>query len=125
MLAGDEGDLRRIDAARPSPKAAALTTIGYEGRTLESYLNTLIGAGVTLLCDVRRNPNSRKYGFSKSTLASGCGRVGIRYAHFPELGITSEKRRNLETQADYDGLFREYEEKNLPKQDEALSKIRS
>ena len=125
VLADDNCDLQRIDAARPSPKAAALSTIGYEGRTLESYLNTLIGAGVTLLCDVRRNPISRKYGFSKSSLANGCGRVGIRYGHLPEFGIASEKRRNLETQADYDDLFREYEKESLPKQDEALSRIRS
>ena len=32
-----------------------LCTIGYEGRTLENYLNRLIRDGVTQLCDVRRN----------------------------------------------------------------------
>jgi uncharacterized protein (DUF488 family) len=79
---------------------------------------------VTLLCDVRRNPISRKYGFSKSTLAKGCDGVGIRYEHLPELGIASEQRQSLGTQADYDALFVEYERVTLPEQGEALAKIR-
>lgn len=125
VLRGDDDALQRIDAARPSPpKTVAVSTIGYEGRTLESYLNELLRAGVTLLCDVRRNPISRKYGFSKGTLAKGCEGVGIRYEHMPELGIASEQRRNLETQADYDALFAEYERESLPDQGEALAKIR-
>src|SRR5690606_25501465 len=44
-----------------------LFTIGYEGRTQEEYLALLGEAGVTLLVDVRRNPISRKKGFSRST----------------------------------------------------------
>lgn len=124
VLRGDAQALERIAAARSSlSKLSPLSTIGYEGRTLESYLNALLRAGVTLLCDVRRNPISRKYGFSKSTLAKGCEGVGIRYEHLPELGIASEQRRSLETQADYDALFAEYERDYLPGQSEALAKI--
>jgi uncharacterized protein (DUF488 family) len=51
--------------------------------------------------------------------------VGIRYEHLPELGINSEERRDLKTQADYDALFAEYERKTLPKQAEALAGIRT
>jgi uncharacterized protein (DUF488 family) len=72
---------------------------------------------------VRRNPLSRKYGFSKGTLSKGCEGVGIRYEHLPELGIASEERRELNTQADYDALFAVYERENLPKQGAALAKI--
>ena len=79
---------------------------------------------MTLLCDVRRNPLSRKYGFSKKTLGKACEGVGIRYEHLPELGIDSEERCELVTQADYDALFAEYERKSLPKQTEALARIR-
>ena len=124
VLCGDDAALQNIEAARPRPKRFALATIGYEGRTLESYLNVLLQAGVTLLCDVRKNPISRKYGFSKKTLANGCENVGIRYEHVPALGITSDKRRNLETQADYDALFADYEANSLPHQEQALSRIR-
>src|SRR5262249_18257212 len=77
----------------------------------------------TLLCDVRRNPISRKYGFSKNTLARGCEGVGVHYEHLPELGIASDQRRGLETQDDYDALFAEYARTWLPKQGEALRKV--
>ena len=46
-----------------------LWSIGYEGRTPEEFLDLLRKAGVTLVCDVRRNPISRKRGFSKGTLS--------------------------------------------------------
>jgi hypothetical protein len=105
--------------------AGALFTIGYEGRTQDEYLALLREAGVTLLADVRRNPISRKKGFSKSTLAQGCAAVGIRYEHLPELGIASEKRKNLATQADVDALFAEYERDWLPTQGPALAKLRA
>ncbi|MCZ2135526.1 MAG: DUF488 domain-containing protein, partial [Burkholderiales bacterium] len=66
-----------------------------------------------------------KKGFSKSTLAQGCAAVGIRYEHLPELGIASEKRKNLATQADVDALFAEYERDWLPTQGPALAKLRA
>ena len=124
LLAGDLAALRRIAAARPARGPAGLTTIGYEGRSLENYLNALLRSGVTLLCDVRRNPLSRKYGFSKGTLSKGCEGVGIRYEHLPELGIASDKRQHLQEQADYDLLFKEYEKHALPAQTPALERIR-
>lgn len=114
----------RIAQARPPKQGPALLTIGYEGKCLEGYLNQLLHAGVTLLCDVRRNPLSRKYGFSKSTLSKACEGIAIRYEHLPELGIASEKRRNLETQGDYDALFEYYDKKILPRQTDALARIR-
>lgn len=123
VLAGDALALMAIEAARPTKQPAGVVTIGYEGRSLEAYLNDLLRAGVTLLCDVRRNPLSRKYGFSKGTLSKACEGVGIRYEHLPELGIASERRQGLETQADYDELFADYERRDLPKQTDALKQI--
>lgn len=103
----------------------ALFTIGYEGRTQAEYLALLTGAGVTLLADLRRNPISRKKGFSKKALAEGCAAAGIRYEHLPEFGIASEKRKGLATQADVDALFAEYERDWLPTQGAALAKLRA
>ncbi|HQJ35121.1 MAG TPA: DUF488 family protein [Rhodoglobus sp.] len=123
VLKGDDAALARIKAVRAKATGPALSTIGYEGHTLESYLTILLKSGVTLLCDVRRNPISRKYGFSKNTLARGCEGVGIRYEHLPELGIASEQRQSLDTQADYDALFSDYERTWLPKQGAALKQI--
>ena len=100
-----------------------MVTIGYEGKTLEGYLNQLLADGVTLLCDVRRNPISRKYGFSKGTLSDACDGVGVRYEHLPELGIASEQRQDLKTQADYEALFAAYERWDLPKQKAVVERI--
>jgi uncharacterized protein (DUF488 family) len=105
----DPSDRARVAAAGPTITGPGLLTIGYEGKCLEGCLNELIRAGVTLLCDVRRNPLSRKYRFSKSTLTKACEPFGIRYHHLPELGIASEQRRELKTRADYDALFAIYE----------------
>lgn len=124
VLAGDKLTLLSIEGARPSARRQQLCTVGYEGRSLEAYLNLLLKAGVTLLCDVRRNPLSRKYGFSKRTLSTSCEAVGIRYEHLPELGIPSQERRDLNTQSDYDALFSVYERDNLPQQGESLNRIK-
>ncbi len=124
VLAGDARALAAIAQADPGRGLPGLCSIGYEGRSLEGYLNELLRDGVTLLCDVRRNPISRKYGFSRSTLAKGCEGVGIRYVHVPELGIASDERKELNSQADYDKLFAKYEAEDLPKQAESIATIR-
>ena len=123
LLRDDEVALGQIRAAQPEKGAVSLLTIGYEGRTLERYLNELIQANAAVLCDVRRNAISRKYGFSKATLARSCKGVGIQYEHLPGLGIESQQRRNLTTQADYDTLFALYKRRTLPMQRRSLSKI--
>lgn len=124
ILKGDADALNAVGEARPAQSAAGLATVGYEGRTFEAFLNVLIKAGVTVLCDVRRNPLSRKYGFSKGSLSRGVVGVGIRYEHIPALGIASDKRRNLESAADYRALFDEYERESLPSRGDELIRIR-
>ena len=123
ILSKDTAALQAVRAARPQTSGPGLCTIGYEGRTLEGFLNRLLHDGVSLLCDVRRNPLSRKYGFSKSTLSKACEGVGIRYEHLPELGIAAKERRDLKIQSDYDALFMKYKRECLPMQGEALSRI--
>ncbi|MGC3977651.1 MAG: DUF488 domain-containing protein [Paludibacteraceae bacterium] len=93
-----------------------LFSIGYEGITLETYINKLIINDVHVLCDVRKNAYSQKYGFSKAQLKTACDGVGIQYIHIPELGIESEKRQELKSQKDYDVLFDNYEKTTLKKQ---------
>lgn len=123
VLADDQQALDRVEAARPKPASPGVVTLGYEGRSFEAYLTLLLESSVTVLCDVRRNPISRRYGFSKSALARGCESVGIAYEHIPELGIASSERQGLDTQADYDALFDTYERTSLPRQGVALARI--
>jgi len=120
---GDATACGRTHDAQPQQGTAALITIGYEKRTLEGYLNLLIQAGVDILCDVRRNALSRRYGFSKQTLAGACAEMDIRYEHVPELGIETRRRQGLQSPADYQALFRTYAQSTLPRQGGALGRI--
>lgn len=113
-----------IEAVRPSMSRACLFTIGYEGSSFEGYLNRLLKHNVKTLVDVRRNPLSRKYGFSKKTLSDTASKLGIDYIHIPELGINSEQRQDLNTPADYARLFDRYERNELKENADALERLR-
>lgn len=106
-------ELKKVEAQKRIKKDTILFTIGYEGISLETYINKLIINDVKVLCDVRKNSFSMKYGFSKSQLKNACEGVGIKFYHIPELGIQSEKRKELNCQADYDLLFQDYKESVL------------
>jgi uncharacterized protein (DUF488 family) len=108
ILSKDELHLVRDAKKRLERNDHILFTIGYEGISVETYINTLIQNDVKVLCDVRDNPLSRKFGFSKNNLQSSLKKVNIGYVHVPELGIISDKRKSLETKADYDELFDNY-----------------
>ena len=118
-----KADIQRINKFKPIQKNHAFFTIGYEGQSFESYLNKLIKNNIRILCDVRKNPLSRKYGFSKGILSKTLKSLGIEYVHIPELGIVSEKRQKLNSQADYDLLFDDYEMSTLKQNQPALRKL--
>lgn len=100
--------------SKPYEDDYSIFSIGYEGKTVEHYTNQLIRANVKMLCDIRKNPISMKYGFSKNQLKFIVENIGIKYLHFPELGIDSNKRKNLNSQDSYEELFRDFEENTLP-----------
>lgn len=116
-------DYNKLDNYRSFEDEITLFTIGYQGITLEAYLNKLIKNNIKVLCDVRKNALSMKYGFSKSQLKNACNGVGIEYIHIPEVGIDSEQRQELKTQADYDVLFEEYKNLNLKKSIDSQTEI--
>jgi hypothetical protein len=112
----------RTEKERLRQTGRLLFTVGYEGLSVEKYLNILIQNDVRLLCDVRNNPLSRKFGFSKSSLQKYLANIGIEYIHIPELGIISEKRNNLNTDDDYNGLFKDFES-SLPARQKWLEQV--
>jgi uncharacterized protein (DUF488 family) len=99
-----------------------LFTIGYEGKRIEAFINTLIQNDIRLICDVRKNPLSRKFGFSKGKLKHITQAAGIGYVHIPDLGIDANKRYSLKTPDDYRSLFEDYT-RELPDKKEALEDV--
>lgn len=116
-------ELTVIDKQRRHFDEPKLFSIGYEGKSLESYLKSLMINDIRVLCDVRKNAYSQKYGFSGCQLEKACKGVGIKYVHIPELGIESYMRKSLSTQEDYDELFDYYEKHTLPKNWSYLLKV--
>jgi len=114
---------KRLQLAKRSVAAPAVYTSGYEGLSVDGFLNRLISSGVQQLVDVRRNPIARRFGFHKSTLKRLCESLDIAYFHLPELGISSDKRRSLETQDDYDRLFDDYRQTTLESEAVAIASV--
>ena len=103
----------KLEDIKPYSNQTLLFTIGYEGIRVEEYFNRLIQNDIKVLCDVRNFPRSMKFGFSKNQLNNICKGLGIVYIHLPGLGIESSKRKNLNSQSDYDRIFVAYRESTL------------
>ena len=74
----------------------AVATIGVYGFTLDGFLDTLRGADVRLLLDVRQRLGVRgsEYAWANSArLQSALAESGIAYRHHQELAPTTELRR--------------------------------
>ena len=119
----DASELKAVKAARPNLRASQLFSIGYEGKSIDKYLCELVANGVQLLCDVRKNPLSRKYGFSKKQLKKCVEGLGIEYRHMPQLGIESLDRKSLCCFSDYQKLFGRYEKTTLRNERAAIDEI--
>jgi hypothetical protein len=113
LFDGAEAELFKHERQKYSQTSQVLFTIGYEGKSIEAFMNILIQNDIRLLCDVRKNPLSRKFGFSKGKLEHISETIGIKYIHIPDLGIESDKRSSLDSAEDYQCLFRGYA-KTLP-----------
>jgi uncharacterized protein (DUF488 family) len=118
-----QSEISQVKTFMPKNHIKAIYTIGYQGKSLEEYINCLINEDVKILFDVRKNPISRKYGFSKKTLEKTIETVGIEYRHLPELGIPGEKRMNLNNIEDYNRLFDLYEKEILSNRHNLLEMI--
>lgn len=106
-------ELEIVNKSKPKSSSTILFTIGYEGISLEEYLVRLLKNDIKVLVDVRNNPLSMKFGFSKNQLIKYCSGLDIKYIHIPDVGIQSEQRQELNSQSDYDKLFSDYCKNNL------------
>jgi uncharacterized protein (DUF488 family) len=107
-------------AVRDTP---CVFSIGYEGKTIDTYIDTLLNNGVKVLVDVRNNPLSRKPGFSKTAFRNCLEKAGIKYFHIPELGVPRQYRKDLGSKESYQALFEYYEKEILSQNKESIEKI--
>lgn len=114
-------EIKRLQR-RPKAKKAVFTA-GYEGLSVDAFLDMLSSNGVKRIIDVRNNPIARRYGFHKSTLSRLAGNLEIEYNHVPELGIQSKLRQNLDDQSDYNRLFDRYENTTLASSVSAINSV--
>ena len=64
----------------------SLFTFGYEGLSIDAFIEKLKEARVKTIVDVRELPLSRKKGFSKNSFSAALSANGISYLHAPALG---------------------------------------
>lgn len=107
--------LRPKDIKKPTAKSAVVYTAGYEGRSIDAFLNVLLNAGIEHIIDVRANPVSRIYGFSKNQMETIAKKLGLDYRNIPSLGIPSSYRTALSDFESYQKLLDQYEKEMLPK----------
>ena len=74
-----------------------LISLGYEGRTADELIVTLVRQNVSVLVDVRLTPLSRKPGLSKRRLADALQAADISYVHLPALGNPKANREPFRT----------------------------
>jgi len=116
-------ELRPKSYVRAKKACPAIYTVGYEGKSVDAFFNHLLKNGIRLIVDVRANPVSRRYGFSKRQLGEIARRLGLDYRHMPALGIPSSYRANLTDFASYQRLLERYEREMLPKIQEKVAEV--
>jgi hypothetical protein len=88
--------------------STCLYTLGYEGLSIEAFIERLQAAGVRTLVDVRALPLSRKKGFSKSAFSAALVAAGIGYWHAPALGCPKPIRDQYRADQDWAAYSRSF-----------------
>lgn len=101
----------------------AIYTVGYEGKSVDSFFNGLLSSGVAAILDVRANPISRKFGFARKSMSEIAAKLDIEYVHLPELGISSKERADLSDFESYQHLLDRYEDEMLPRRTDAVANV--
>lgn len=100
-------------------------TVGYEGLDIEEFTSFLKKKRIQMIADIRKNPVSRKKGFSKHKMAAALKEKKIDYIHLAGLGTPSAWRKladqGLMTR---EKMFEEFVDKIIPTHPEELEQLR-
>lgn len=88
-----------------TPAAFTLFTVGYQGHTIETFVDLLLAHGIAHIIDVRQLPFSRKPDFSKKRLMAHLAAVDIGYTHLVQLGTPKPLRDEVRHTHDYPAFF--------------------
>jgi len=83
-------------------------SIGYEGKSLKTFIEILQENSIKQLIDIRELPLSRKRGFSKNSLKNALREAGIIYNNIKELGTDKKSRDIYKKTGDLAKLLEEY-----------------
>lgn len=86
----------------------SLYTIGYEGISIQDFVDILVNHGIKILVDVRELPLSRKQGFSKTKLSDKLQETGVDYYHARPLGAPKSIRNALRVNGDWKAYKESY-----------------
>src|SRR5262245_32103277 len=76
-----------------SSQKADFYTVGYSGRRIEEFVDSLVSNGVRTLIDIRQNAVSMyRPELSKNNLKKRLESAGLHYIHVPELGVPRDIR---------------------------------
>ncbi len=92
-------------------------TQGYEGKSIDEFIEKLRTHGAKTVVDVRLTPISRKKGFSKTKFRQHLQEAGVEYLHVRALGNPKEFRVKASTAQECLDMYRDYME---PRWNEAL-----
>jgi len=116
-------DLRPKSTEHTKKTCPAVYTVGYEGKSVDAFFNLLLKNRIRMLIDVRANPISRRYGFSKKQLSEIAMRLDFDYCHMPKLGIPRKYRVNLSNFDSYQRLMKKYEQEMIPNLGNIIDKV--
>jgi uncharacterized protein (DUF488 family) len=80
-------------------------TVGYQGHSIETFLDLVLAHGIAQIIDVRKLPFSRKADFSKKRFAAHLADAGIAYTHLVALGTPKPLRDEVRRTHDYPAFF--------------------
>lgn len=91
-----------------------IATIGFGKKSAERFVGLLKGAGVTVVVDTRRRPDSALSGYArKRDLPYILGASGIGYEHRLELAPPDDLLQRYRSDHDWDSYVVEFEERVL------------
>lgn len=85
-------------------------TIGYQGVSVDEFIQCLKKNNIQVLADVRQRPFSRKAGFSQQALRNILSNVDIAYKYFEALGCPEQIRDNYKMDGDWSAYCKRYNE---------------